>query len=262
MKFSKDLGQVFLKNKNYVRKIIDHLDIQGKKVLEIGAGRGEITKYLIEKSDFVFCIEIDSRLCRILKEKFSSFGNVEIICGDILKIDLQKLGKELIIFGNVPFCISNRIIRYLVSYRNQIYRVYLTFQKEFAKKLVAEPPSKDFSFLSCYIQYYAKVKILFNIPRKAFYPVPKVDSSFVVMEFYPESPYQVDDEKFLFKLIRKAFQNRRKKLINSLERLIDKEVLKESLKATSISEDARVDSISVQDYCKLAAHILRARKHL
>ena len=254
MKFSKDLGQIFLKNKKYLERIASLLEIEGEDVLEIGAGRGELTQYLVSRAKSLICIEIDSRFIQILKEKFSSYSSVEIICGDILKLDFKNLGKKLVVVGNIPFQISSPLLFRLIEYRQFIKKAFLTFQKEFAQKLVASPKSKDYSFLSCYTQYYAQVKILLTIPRKNFSPPPKVDSCLVKIDFFDNLPYKVKDEKFLFQLIKKAFSQRRKKLINALDKY--KSDLIFLLDKLKIDKNIRVDALSLEKYCQIANFLL------
>ena len=149
MRFSKDLSQVFLRDKSYIKRIVDSLEIADRDVLEIGAGRGEVSRYLREKAKHLFCVELDGRLAMVLRDRFSSYDNVTIINDDILKVNMGVFGKELLVFGNVPYHISNQLIRHLVCYRRCIKTVYLTFQKEFAKKICAKPNDKPYSFMSC-----------------------------------------------------------------------------------------------------------------
>ncbi len=255
MKFSKELGQIFLRDRRYVKKIISSMDIEGKEVLEIGAGKGELTQYLLKKVKKIWCVEFDSRLVEILNKRFSSFSNLEIINEDILKVDLSSFGGELIVFGNIPYYISNKFIRYIVSQRKWIKEVYASFQKEFAEKLTAHPREKAYSFLTCYIQYFAIPEIIFHIPKQAYWPQPRVDSSFVRIKFLPAPPHPVRNEKKLFKVIKVAFQGRRKKIINSLSSLYSKGKIKEVLEGVGISEEQRPDSLSLEDYCKIADYL-------
>ena len=142
MKQRHSLGQIFLKNKKYIDGIFDCLEIEGKKVLEIGPGEGEISWYISDKAEYLHCVEIDSRFCSLLKDKFAKKTNVEIIQGNILEFPLSKLGKEIVIFGNVPYQISSHLIDYLIRYRKFISKAYLTFQKEFVQKLIAKQLEK------------------------------------------------------------------------------------------------------------------------
>ena len=245
MKQKPSLSQVFLTDKKYIQKIVDCLDIKGKTVLEIGSGSGSLSQHLSRRAKQLFCLEIDQRFCNLLEKKFSKNPNTQVIGADILKFPVSKLGRKLVIFGNVPYRISSDLIDYLVSQRKYISKAYLTFQKEFVNKLTALPSTKDYAFITCYIQYYAKLKKRFDIPKEAFWPVPKVDSTFIEIEFYKPSSYRIKDEQFLFKIIAQAFSQRRKKIVNSLS--LSK--IKDNL---AINLDARAEDISLKDYLYLA----------
>lgn len=258
MRFSKQLGQVFLKNKTYLKKIASFLEIDKENVVEIGSGRGELTQFLLCAKS-VACVELDPRLIQILKDKFSSFPQVRIISKDILKLNLGEIGKNLVVVGNIPFSISNYLIRYLVKNRRLIKKAFLTFQKEFAEKLVAKPKDKNYSFLSCYIQYYAQVEILFTIPKTAFSPPPKVDASFVRLIFFKEPKYKVEDEDFFFRLIKKVFSQRRKKIINVLG---DKKKLISVLEELGINRDIRGDALDIEEYARIVNCLIKRKYSL
>jgi 16S rRNA (adenine1518-N6/adenine1519-N6)-dimethyltransferase len=249
MRLSRSLGQVFLKNKSCIKRIVDSLELDKEEVLEIGSGAGQISEQILEKAKFLYCVELDSRFVALLKNKFKDKLNVEVINSDILKFPLQDLNKKLIVFGNVPYQISNNLIKYLIDNKNYIKRAYLTFQKEFAQKLTARVSTQAYGFLSCYIQYHADVKKIFDIPKEYFLPMPNVDSAFVRLEFYPQPVFKVKDENFLFKIIRKAFSQRRKKIINSLPLAKDRQVFFSSL---GISPDKRAEDLSLEEYIAIA----------
>lgn len=269
------LSQVFLRDKKYIYKILDILPIEGEEVLEIGAGMGNISEYICSKTGHLYCLEIDKRFSDFLKKKFSSQKKVTVIHTDILKFPLSRLGKKVIIFGNVPYRISSLLIEYLVRYRRYIKKAYLTFQKEFVQKLIACASSKYYSALSCYIQYYAKAEKLFDIPAKSFWPRPGVKSSFVKLEFYSQPPYKVNPvppakaggfrgrgvnvEELLFTIIRKAFSKRRKKITNALSLPGDKYDFFTSL---AIDPNKRAEDLSLKEYvsivnrCQVSTHRL------
>lgn len=246
MRQKRSLGQVFLKDKKYIAKILDSLDISGKNVLEIGPGQGEISAAISERAKFLWCVEIDCRFYNYLENKFRQKSNVKIINNDILKFPFSQIAKKTVIFGNVPYHISSRLIKYLIENRKFIDKVYLTFQKEFAQKLLAQPSSKQYNFISCYTQYYVKIKKLFDIPAVSFQPVPKIDSSFIRIDFYRNGPHKAKNEEFLFKIIHKAFSNRRKKIINSLSVPVD------ILSKFKINRDLRAQDLSLEQYILLA----------
>ena len=254
MKQLRSFGQIFLTDTEYIQKIFNSLDIKNKQVLEIGPGKGVISELLAKEAKNLYCVEVDQRFCNFLKHKFSPNNNVEIIHADILKFQLPKLGNKIIIFGNAPYQISSALIKYLVSYRNHIEAAYFTFQKEFVQKLIATASSKNYTFLSCYIQYYAKVEKLFDISALAFEPIPKVDSAFSKINFYCEPLYKAKDESFLFKIIRKAFSSRRKKIINALNLSKSDQSFFES---AGMNLNLRPENLSLKDYVDIANQLYR-----
>jgi len=249
MKLSRSLGQVFLKDKNYIDKILSALQINGEIVLEIGPGSGEISEQISNKCKFLYCVEFDPRFVASLEEKFRNKKNVKIVHSDILKFPFTSINEKLVVFGNVPYQISNSIISYLIENRAFIKNSYLTFQKEFVDKLIAKVSTKDYSFLSCYIQYYAKINKLFDIPRGAFVPIPKVDSSFIEVQFNATSLPRAKNDELLLKIIRHAFNQRRKKIVNSLASFCPGSDFFSSLK---IDGSFRAENISLEQYILIA----------
>jgi 16S rRNA (adenine1518-N6/adenine1519-N6)-dimethyltransferase len=249
MKLSRSLGQVFLKDKNYIARILSALQINGETVLEIGPGSGEISEQISNKCKFLYCVEFDPRFVINLEEKFRDTSNVKIIHSDILKFPFASINDKFVVFGNVPYQISNSIISYLIENRAFIKNSYLTFQKEFVDKLIAKVSTKDYSFLSCYMQYYAKVNKLFDIPRGAFVPIPKVDSSFIEVKFNDPSLPRAKNDELLFKIIRHAFNQRRKKIVNSLSSFCPGSDFFDSLK---INGAMRAENISLEQYILIA----------
>jgi len=256
MKLSHSLGQVFLTDKNYIHKIINSLDIKDEIVLEIGSGAGEISAQIAAKCKFLYCVEFDPRFANLLEKKFSLQSNTKVIQSDILKFNISELNQRIIVFGNVPYQISNSLIGYLVENKNPIKKAYLTFQKEFVDKLIANPDNKDYGFLSCFVQYYAKIKKIFDISKGAFTPIPKVDSSFISLEFYSNLPCKAEDENLLFKIIRAAFSQRRKKIANSLSGFVTAQDFFSSL---NIDSDVRAENVSLEEYVAIANGIVKAR---
>lgn len=256
MKQLRSFGQVFLTDAEYIQKIFNSLDIKGKQVLEIGPGRGAMSGLLAEKAKKLYCVEVDRRFCDFLRRKFFKKDNVEIIHADILKFSLSKLGNKIIIFGNIPYQISSKLIKYLIDYRRYIEAAYLTFQKEFVQKMTAAPSCDNYNFLSCYVQYYAKVERIFDIKASAFDPIPKVDSTFSKINFYGKSPYKVKNEDFLFKVIRKAFSSRRKKVINALNLSKNNRSFFES---TGLNLSLRPENLSLKDYVSVANQLYPVR---
>lgn len=251
MRFKKSFGQNFLRDRHFVRKIVSSIELDDSTIIEIGPGSGQITRYLASKAKKLYCIEKDINLIGLLEKRFAS-DSVKFINSDILTFDLSFLKEKSVIFGNVPFNISNRLIRYLISNRQFIKEGYFTFQKEFSRKLAANSHTKEYGYLSCLIQYYADVKVIFDIPREAFYPIPGVDASFVKIKFFDKMRIKAKNEDFLFKLIKNAFSSRRKKIINALSGFGDKKYISRVLKNIDIDNALRPQDLSLRDYCNMA----------
>lgn len=252
-------GQVFLKDKNYIERIINTIRTENFPVLEIGAGGGAITEGLIKKASFLYVVEIDRRFCKIIKDKFLPYKNIKIINCDIFKFSFSSLkcNCPFVVVGNIPYYISSRLITYLIKMRNFIKTAYLTLQKEFANKLLAKPSTRDYGFLSCLISYYAQTEKIFDIPPSAFYPKPKVFSSFLKIDFYKTLPLQSSSEDFLFSLLRQIFSFKRKKLSNALGKFYKPDLLS----SLDIDFQQRPQQVSLKKYILLSDNLYKA-KHL
>ncbi|MCM8786529.1 MAG: 16S rRNA (adenine(1518)-N(6)/adenine(1519)-N(6))-dimethyltransferase RsmA [Candidatus Omnitrophica bacterium] len=248
MRLYRSFGQIFLKDNFYIKKILDNMVVDDEVVVEIGSGLGQISSELAKKAKLLYCVEIDKRFINFLKEKFINYKNVRIVHCDILDFNFSQFDTKVVVFGNVPYQISNFLIRYLVKNRQFIKSAYLTLQKEFARKLIAKVSTKDYCFLTCFLQYYASAERLFDIPNFAFSPMPIVDSTFLKIDFVIQK-YNFENEKILFNIIRKAFTHRRKKIINSLSFLKEK---KELLRSVNLDTNLRAENLSLQDYINLA----------
>lgn len=255
----KSLGQNFLIDKNIQKKIINACDLSSEDiVLEIGAGLGDLSLPLASVAGKVYALEIDSRLLFQLEENLSRYKNCRIIKGDILKFDLKKFLREegvkqkIKIIGNVPYYISSPIIEHLIGYRDNISVVFMTVQKEFARRVVACPGTKTYGSFSCFVQYYASGKILFEIKKNCFKPVPKVDSCFLSLKFRDRPAVKVANEEMLFRLIRTAFNQRRKTLRNSLEGIVQPKVLEKFFDQCGINMNTRPEKLSLEQFAVLA----------
>lgn len=206
------LGQHFLKNSYIAKKIINFADIRGKSVVEIGAGKGILTRELSKQAKIVFAYEIDSKYATKLKEK--NLSNVNIINADFLKCDLSKYAGSVIV-GNIPYGITTSIIEKLVRGRKNLIKAVLTIQKEYGERLFAKPASPQYSSITCYVNYYFNVIRGFVIPPKYFSPPPKV-SSIVIGLICKEPPFPLKDESDFFNFIKGVFQYRRKTLKNAM----------------------------------------------
>ncbi|MBU2103327.1 MAG: 16S rRNA (adenine(1518)-N(6)/adenine(1519)-N(6))-dimethyltransferase RsmA [Candidatus Omnitrophota bacterium] len=249
MKQSRSLGQVFLTDVRYIQRIVDHLPLDNALVLEIGPGLGALSERILTRTEFLYCVELDGRFAKALGKRFQHDSRLTVMNADIRSFDLSSLPRAPVIVGNIPYAISNDLMRYLVANRHFFSCAFLTVQREFADKLAARVSTKSFSYLSCYIQYYARVEKLFDIPARAFSPVPKVDSTFIKITFYRQVPHCASDESHLFTIVRAAFSQRRKKISNSLRSFIEDPTI---LKSLGIASCARAENISLSQYVALA----------
>ncbi|MFO7677051.1 MAG: 16S rRNA (adenine(1518)-N(6)/adenine(1519)-N(6))-dimethyltransferase RsmA [Thermoplasmatota archaeon] len=212
----KKLGQNFLINQTIVEKEVDYADIcEDDIVLEIGAGRGILTKALAGRAQKVIAVEIDSFLANELVLMMPD--NVVVINDDILDVDLGSLACFNKIVSNLPFQISSPITFRLVEY--PFKKAVLIYQKDFAQRMIAQVGSKNYCRLSVGVYYKTFCRILDDVSRTCFYPVPKVDSCIVELIPREKPPFDVVDEVFFFTLVKKLFMHRRKKIKNTLSSL-------------------------------------------
>ncbi len=259
----KSFGQHLLVDKNHQKKIIDSMNLKpDETVLEIGSGTGIMTCLLSEKVKKVFAVEVERNVLKTLKENISAnkVENVEIIESDFLKLDIEKLiTQSFKIFGNIPYNITSKILlkifgeidfpaSHLLSFKD----VYLMMQLEVAQRLVAKPSTKEYSPLTLLIQYFSEPKILFKVPKGSFNPSPKVDSAFVSF-IRKETLPRAKDMKLLKDIIRISFQQRRKNISNSLDKLFnDKQKIKLVLEKIGLKENLRAENLTLEDFIKLA----------
>ena len=252
----KSLGQNFLIDKNIQRKIIVACELKPCDiVLEIGGGRGELSRLIADNVDKVYCLEIDKYLCKILKNGLTGYTNIKIINQDILKFNFKKHFKnsknKIKVIGNIPFYITTPIIEHLLKYREKINIIFITVQKEFARRITSVAGPKDYGSFSCFAQYYTKAKILFLIKKGCFRPQPNVDSSLVRLEIRKVPPVKINDERLFFKIIRAAFNKRRKTLRNSLKGIVSTERLEVFFNKYNIDTNIRPERLCLEDFAKL-----------
>jgi len=225
-------------------------------VLEIGAGKGELTELIAKVGCKVFALEIDELLYEKLKEKFKEHKNVVIIKKNILDFNIKRYfdkitDKKIKVIGNIPYYITTPILLHLIKYKDKIKEIFLTVQKEFAQRIVSSSGSRPYGAISCYVQYYTEPEILFFIKKNSFYPVPKVDSCFLRLSFKKSYPLSTNEEKKLFKVIRSAFNQRRKILRNSLKRIIPLYRIDKFFKNFNIPSNIRPEELSLSDFINL-----------
>ena len=221
--FQKKYGQNFLIDANILDKIIDSAEISREDcVVEIGPGIGTMTQYLAENAREVIAVEIDKNLIPILEETLKGYENVSIVNEDILKVDLNRLvkerneGKPIKVVANLPYYITTPIIMGLFESRVPLSSITIMVQKEVADRMQVGPGTKDYGALSLAVQYYARPEIMLNVPPTCFMPRPNVGSAVIRLTRFEEPPVKTDDERKMFSIIRAAFNQRRKTLVNAL----------------------------------------------
>ena len=221
--FQKKYGQNFLIDANILDKIIDSAEITREDcVVEIGPGIGTMTQYLAENAREVIAVEIDKNLIPILEETLKGYENVSIVNEDILKVDLNRLvkerneGKPIKVVANLPYYITTPIIMGLFESRVPLSSITIMVQKEVADRMQVGPGTKDYGALSLAVQYYARPEIMLNVPPTCFMPRPNVGSAVIRLTRFEEPPVKTDDERKMFSIIRAAFNQRRKTLVNAL----------------------------------------------
>lgn len=234
--FMKKFGQNFLIDTHVLEKIVSAADIGSDDlVLEIGPGIGTVTQYLCEAAGKVIAVEIDKKLIPILKDTLSAYDNVEIINDDILKVDITRLveekngGKPIKVVSNLPYYITTPIIMSLLEKRVPMTDLTLMMQEEVARRMQAEPGSKDYGALSLAVKYYAKPYIAAFVPQNCFMPRPNVGSAVVNLKCHTEPPVKVEDEELMFKIIKASFAQRRKTLQNGLSNSAELDFTKEEI---------------------------------
>ena len=257
----KKFGQNFLKDESILTKIRDISECdKDTLVIEIGPGLGGLTELLCEKAGFVLAYEIDTDLIEILKGNLSRFNNYEIINKDILTVDvnkdIDKYGyKKVYLVANLPYYITTPIITKLLTEVERITRYVVLLQKEVAHRLAGKPSTKDYGAITLAIEYRGKAKVMLEVNRNAFIPAPNVDSSVLRIDIYDEKKYHPLDEKLFFDLVRLAFTQRRKTLLNNLGEKYSKEFVAKMLIDNGYKPAVRGEELSIDDFIKLSDYI-------
>lgn len=267
LKPKKKLGQHFLVDPATAEMIVRRSRISATDiVLEIGAGLGALTIAAAKIAGYVYAVETDPQLTRLLRTelRINKAANVEIIEKDILRVDIHslanKLDRRLIVMGNLPYNISSQVLIRLIEARQRVERAVLMFQKELARRIKADPGGKDYGRLTVTLSYCAEIKSLATIAASLFYPAPKIDSEVVEVNFDISRTYPPHDESMLFQVIKAAFGNRRKTLKNALSMSglrIDPQIAHEALTAAGIDPGRRAETLAVSEFVALQICLAR-----
>jgi dimethyladenosine transferase len=269
--FQKKYGQNFLIEKNIIENIISSSGIDKDDcVLEIGPGIGTMTEYLCKNSKFVIAVEIDKNLIPILEETLKDYDNKIIINQDILKTDISDLslkynnGKPIKVVANLPYYITTPIIMGLFEKNVPLKSITVMIQKEVADRMRSKPKTKDYGALALAVQFYSKPEVIAEVSKNCFIPRPKVSSSVIKLIKFEKPPINVKNEKFMFKVIRAAFNQRRKTLQNALSTLdikIKKEELLEIFKELNLEEKVRGEALTLDEFARLADRLYEISKN-
>ena len=261
--FQKKFGQNFLIDTHVLERIIDESGItKDDMVLEIGPGIGTMTQYLCENAREVVAVEIDKMLIPILTEDtLKEYDNVTVINDDILKVDVCKIveerngGKPIKVVANLPYYITTPIIMGLFENHVPVESITIMVQKEVADRMQAGPGSKEYGALSLAVQYYSSAKVVANVPPNCFMPRPNVGSAVIRLTTHKERPVNPKNEQLMFRIIRAAFNQRRKTLLNSLNNAPDvpatKEAVSKALDELGLSQTIR-EALSLEEFAKLS----------
>lgn len=245
---NKSLGQNFLFDENTLNKIVESVNKEDT-ILEIGPGLGTLTALLANKAKKVIAVELDSKMCCILEDRFKLFNNVTIINEDILKLDINEIASNAKIVANLPYYITTPIITELL--KSNIKDITVLIQKEVAERICAIPGDKEAGAITYYVNYYADASKVIDVPKEFFIPSPKVESAIINLKKLESPRVKVNDEKLLFELIKNNFSKRRKTILNSLSDIIEKQKLITILETLQIDEKTRGEKLSLQQYAQI-----------
>lgn len=261
--FSKSLGQNFLIDRNVLDKIVNAADIKEDGcALEIGPGAGTLTQCLAARASKAAAIEIDSALIPILNETMSQYDNFTLIHKDVMEVNLPKLTNQL--FGDKPFCVAANLPYYITTpiimtfleNRLNVTSMTLMVQKEVADRMTAAPGGKDYGALSVAVQYYTSASLVCKAEPHCFMPQPKVASAVINLKVLKEPKVKAENEKLFFKIVKSAFGQRRKTLVNALTKSpyinLSKDSVIDALEVMGMNFGIRGERLSVEEFVELS----------
>jgi len=266
---NKSLGQNFLINDHVVAKIVEKAEIsQEDLVIEIGPGLGTLTKELLQKAGKVIAIELDKRMIEILTDRFNLYNNFELINEDVLKVDLNKIIqdnfnediKKAKIVANLPYYITTPIIMKLLEEKLPIESITVMIQKEVADRLIEVPGGKETGAITYAVHYYSNPEEILKVAPNSFIPEPAVDSKVIKLVIRKENAVNVKNEELMFKIIKYAFMQRRKTLVNALEKsgiFNSKTEIIEMLKELNLNDKIRGEALALEDYANIANFVTK-----
>ena len=249
---NKNLGQNFLISEEALDVISSNVS-SNDVVLEIGPGIGNLTKLLLEKAKKVICVELDPKMCEILKERFFLYKNFELIQNDILKVDLSEYvnqyGDSFKVVANLPYYITTSIVTELL--KKDIKDITILIQKEVADRICSIPGKKEAGAITYFVYYYADSEILAKVPKESFIPNPEVESEVVHLHRLDTPRVKVNNEELFFRVIKENFTKRRKTITNSITNSIPKDKLRKILNELGIDSGVRGEDLSIEEFAKI-----------
>ncbi|MCI2430493.1 16S rRNA (adenine(1518)-N(6)/adenine(1519)-N(6))-dimethyltransferase RsmA [Candidatus Acetothermia bacterium] len=264
IRLKKRWGQNFLVDAHIVEKIISSVRLGSENtVLEIGAGIGTLTQKLAERAARVIAVEIDTRLIPLLRENLKTYSHAEILCQDFLEFDLKSLPPQTKVVGNLPYYITAPILEKLIAAHQHLHSALVMVQLEVAEKLSAQLGTRAASAITVFAQSFADVQHLMKVSKNCFFPKPDVDSALVRLEFLRRPRFQAPEEIF-FRVVRAAFNLRRKMLKQALSQspflALERELVLEALARAEIDPTRRGETLSLEEFDRLALQIARAQQ--
>jgi 16S rRNA (adenine1518-N6/adenine1519-N6)-dimethyltransferase len=250
VKAKKRLGQHFVFRKDILEQIVSVSGVtENDTVVEIGSGMGTLTQALAEKVSRVIALEIDRDMIKRMEKVLAKFSNVELIHADALKYNYELIGAPFKVVANIPYYLTTPLLFRLLEFRTDLMNMTLMVQQEVAQRIVAVPGNKSYGVLSITMQTQTVPKIMFTVPKEVFRPQPKVDSAIVFFDIPPTLPYIIKDYPLFVRIVRTAFSQRRKMLLNSLKAL---KISEKTIKDAGVAPDARPETLSINDFIRIS----------
>ena len=273
IKANKSLGQNFLIDDTVIEDIVSGANIgEDDMVIEIGPGLGSMTALLVERAKRVICVELDKKMIEILNDRFIAYNNIELINDDVLKLDLNNLIKQekeqnqikdVKIVANLPYYITTPIIMKLLEENLDIESITVMIQKEVADRLIEIPSGKNTGAITYTVYYYCESEKIREVENTCFIPMPEVTSEVINLKLRKEPAVKIENKKVFFNIIKSAFMQRRKTLLNALVNtgvFKSKEEGIEILKKLNLKEDIRAEKLTIEDFARISNYFCNSVK--
>lgn len=266
IRLSKQRGQNFLVDPTAAAKIVDSCCEEGDWIIEVGPGIGSLTQLLLQRARHVIAVEIDRLLVKVLREEFASFDNLTVVEGDVLDFNLDSLAEDCFpqefkevdsyrVVGNLPYYVTTPILFHIFETGKKASGATVMLQKEVAERINAQPGTKTYGALSVASQYYSEPRVVTKVSRKLFFPQPEVESIVLHLDIRDCPPVEVNDGQLFFAIIRAAFNQRRKTILNALSNLLPnltKEKASKVLALATIDPSCRGEVLGIDEFARIA----------